>query len=225
MNTNVRVERRKNKRFQVHSGAFVILRPSDTCVGRIIDIGIDGLAFEYVDGEKPPGRPDELEIFVSNSVFRLKNLPCQSIYDLTIYESPLSSLNKKRCGVQFGKLTSRQKAKLSYFIEHHTAGAVSPRTNKSISDFQRPDINDERVLQIDEAEKEYLENLMNNRSRSCRRPKKETENPCKAEDVGLGNFVKCLKQNPFGCHLSVSFVNSWYCACPSAVYLSSRLRK
>jgi len=224
MNMNVRVERRKDKRFQVHSGAFVILRPSDTCVGRIIDIGLDGLAFEYIDGEKPPGRPDELEIFVTDSVFRLKNLPCQSIYDLTIYESPLSSLNKKRCGVQFGKLTSHQKAQLAYFIEHHTTGATGPRS-RSISDSQRRDTDDERVLQVNKADKKYLDNLMNNRSKSCRRPRQETENLCEAEDIGLGSFVKCLKQNPLGCHLSVSFVNSWYCACPSAVYVAKRLKK
>jgi hypothetical protein len=125
--------------------------------------------------------------------------------------------------VQFGKLTSHQKAQIAYFIEHHTTGAVSSRTNKSISDFQRPDINDERVLQIDKEEKKYLENLTNNRSRSCRRPKEEIENLCGAKDIGLGSFVKCVNQNPFGCHLSVGFVNSWYCACPSAVYVAKRL--
>jgi len=122
--TKVRVERRKHKRFQVHSGAFVILSPSDTCMGQIIDIGMDGLAFECIGSEEPSSRPNKLEIFVTNSAFCLKELPCQIVYDLTTYQSPLSPLNKKRYGVQFGKLTPHQKAQLADFIEHHTIGAV-----------------------------------------------------------------------------------------------------
>ena len=115
----VNVERRKHKRFRVHSGAFVILSPSDTCMGRITDIGMDGLAFKCVGSEKPSSRPNKLEIFVTDTAFCLKELPCQIVYDLTI-QSPFSSLNKKRYGVHFGKLTPHQKAQLAYFIEHHT---------------------------------------------------------------------------------------------------------
>ena len=122
--TKVPVERRKYKRFRVHSGAFVILSPPDTCKGQITDIGMDGLAFECVGSEEPSSRPNKLEIFVTNTAFCLKELPCQIIYDLTIYQSPFSSLNKKRYGVQFGKLTPKQTSQLAHFIEHHTIGAV-----------------------------------------------------------------------------------------------------
>ncbi len=221
--TKVRVEQRKHKRFQVHSGAFVSLRPSHTYVGRIIDIGMDGLAFEYVDGEEPPSRPNELEIFVTDSNFHLKGLPCQSIYDLTLYKSPLSAWSKQRCGVQFGELTPDQKAQLAYFIEHHTKGGKSLRT-KSILDYQRTDTTHERALQIDKEDKKYLENVINNLPKGCRQPKQGFENICKAEDIELEGFVKCLTGNPLRCHLSVGFLHSWYCACPLGVYIAKKLK-
>ncbi|UCD86737.1 MAG: PilZ domain-containing protein [Desulfobacterales bacterium] len=118
--TKVRIERRKHKRFRVNSSAFVMLTPPDTCMGRIIDIGADGLAFEYVDGEDTPSRPNELEIIVTDSAFRLNHIPCEIIYDLTIYENPVASSNKKRFGVQFGKLTDYQRDQIQYFIRNHT---------------------------------------------------------------------------------------------------------
>ncbi len=120
--TKVPVEQRKYRRFRVHSGAFVTLRPSDTCVGQIIDIGMDGLAFECLGSEEPLSRPNKLEIFVTDSAFCLKELPCQIIYDLTTYQSDLSSLDKKRYGVEFGELTPKQTSQLADFIEHHTIG-------------------------------------------------------------------------------------------------------
>ncbi len=122
--TKVIVERRKDRRFLAHDGVFVTLKPSDTHMGRVIDINMYGLAFEYVNGEDSPVHPNELEIFVSDSAFRLNKVPCQIIYELTVYESPLSSGNKKRCGVEFGELTPKQTSQLSDFIEHHTTGEV-----------------------------------------------------------------------------------------------------
>jgi hypothetical protein len=69
-------ERRKLKRFQVQQGAFVILRPSDTGVGWLIDISTDGLTLEYITTREPEIQPTILEIFVADSPFRLYEIPC-----------------------------------------------------------------------------------------------------------------------------------------------------
>ena len=122
-NRKERFERRRRKRFLVHNGAFVILKPSNTHMGRLVDINMYGLALEYINVDEPVIKPVELEIFVANNPFRM-NLSCETIYDLTIYESPLSSWNKKRCGVEFGELTPDQTSQLKYFMEHHTTGEV-----------------------------------------------------------------------------------------------------
>jgi hypothetical protein len=121
--TKVRSEDRKHKRFRAREGVFVMLKPSNTHMGRLVDINMSGLALEYIDIDEPVIKPVELEIFVANSPFRM-NLSCETIYDLTIYESPLSSWNKKRCGVEFGELTPDQTSQLEYFIDHHTTGEV-----------------------------------------------------------------------------------------------------
>jgi len=79
-----------------------------------------GLAFDYVVGEKLPKPPTELEIFVKGSTFRLNNIPCKAIWVKASRQSPVTSINKRRCGVRFGELTDYQKLKLKEFIETHT---------------------------------------------------------------------------------------------------------
>ncbi len=41
---------------------------------------------------------------------------------------------------------------------------------------------------------------------------------CKARDIGLGEFLLCLEEDPFKCDLAVSFGNSYYCKCPLRRY-------
>ena len=120
--TKVLVERRQHKRFRAKSGAFVILRPCDTGAGRLINISMHGLMFEYVSTKEPSATATEVEIFVTDSVFHLYGVPCQSIWDLPIYELPDISLQKRRCGVQFGELSPQHITQLEYFIENYTSG-------------------------------------------------------------------------------------------------------
>ena len=126
-NTEVRIERRKDKRFLVRNGAFVTLGSSDSVVGRIIDVSMGGLTFYCVDCQRPSLKATELEIFVTGNAFRLGEVPCQSIWDLTLPEVAPSSLHTKQCGVQFGDLTPYQKSQLEHFIQHHTKGEVKPQ--------------------------------------------------------------------------------------------------
>jgi hypothetical protein len=120
----VQVERRKHKRFRVEDGAFVALRPSDHGVGRLIDISMGGLTFDYVTMQPPSVKATELDIFVTNSSFRLFEIPCQSVWDLNTYDIPTTPIHKRRCGVEFGDLTSRQILQIENFIENHTVGEV-----------------------------------------------------------------------------------------------------
>jgi len=117
-------ERRKLKRFQVQIGAFVILRPSDTGVGRLIDISTDGLTLEYISTQEPKIQPTRLEIFVADSPFRLYEVPCETITDLVTNETDEGSLSKRRRGIKFGKLSPSQSAQLEYFILHHTQAEI-----------------------------------------------------------------------------------------------------
>jgi hypothetical protein len=118
-------DRRKRRRLRVQGGAFVILSPSDAGVGRLIDISMDGLSFDYVTTQEPTGEPTELQIFVTDSAFRLYKIPCKTITDLKTFEIPQTHSHKRRSGVQFGKLTETQKSQIEYFIQKYTTEEVS----------------------------------------------------------------------------------------------------
>ena len=123
-NMKVRIDGIKQKRLGVKKGAFVILRPSDVHVGRLLDINMQGLTFEYVCGNEPASYPNELEIFEIETAFRLNKVPCQIVNDLTIRNNPMTSTNRRRCDVKFDELTPDQICLLGYFIQNHTMGAV-----------------------------------------------------------------------------------------------------
>jgi hypothetical protein len=117
----VQTNQRKNKRFRALDGAFVAIKPSDTHVGRLIDISMGGLAFDYVIGQELPRPPTELEVFVKGSTFRLSHIPCKAIWVKTSGLGRMNSISKRRCGVRFGKLTEQQELMLKAFIERYTA--------------------------------------------------------------------------------------------------------
>jgi hypothetical protein len=122
--TKTTIERRKHKRYSVSEGAFVALRPPDSGVGRLIDISMSGLTFDYVTMQPPSAKATELNVFVTNSAFSLREIPIRSVWDLTTYDIPTTPLHKRRCGVEFGDLTSDQRLQIEHFIENYTVAEV-----------------------------------------------------------------------------------------------------
>lgn len=119
-NSEEQVERRKHKLFRVLRTVFVAVRPHFDTVGRLIDIGMDGLAFAYLDSEKRARKSLELDIFSKNGDFYLQKVPCETISDLKAYESPFGPIIMRKCTVKFEELTPRQKTDLERFIKDHT---------------------------------------------------------------------------------------------------------
>jgi len=115
-------EHRKHKLFRVLKTVFVAVRPHFDTVGRLIDIGMDGLAFAYLDIEKRPRKSLELDIFSKDGGFYLQKVPCETISDLKAYESPFGPIIMRKCTVQFGDLTPHQISQLQQFIQDHTTG-------------------------------------------------------------------------------------------------------
>jgi len=119
------VEQRQHKRFRVRDDAVVIFKSPDVGMGRIIDISMDGLTFDYVTSQVLPIKATKLDICLTGTSFCLYDLPCRSIWELSIYKKPPTSLlHRKQCGVQFGGLTDIQKSQLEDFIQNHTTGTV-----------------------------------------------------------------------------------------------------
>jgi len=122
------VERRKYVRFLVQPNTYAALGSRFTKVGKVRDISIGGLAFEYLSNTEDLDQPySKIAIYQSENKFHLANLPCRVIYDL-----PQRALNKNlvsnsiyvtnRCAVQFITIAEHQIERLTYFLDHHTKG-------------------------------------------------------------------------------------------------------
>ena len=118
------VDQRQLKRFLVREDTVVIFRSPDAGMGRLIDISMGGLTFDWVTSEVLPIEATRVDICRTGSLFILYNLPCRTIWELSIYEKRPTSLHRKRCGLQFGKLTPQQVSQLKYFIQNHTTSEV-----------------------------------------------------------------------------------------------------
>ena len=117
------VERRKHKRYQAQDGAIAAFRNHAIKVGQIMDISLGGLSFQYIDEGEQPKKSFDLDIFLTENVFRIESVPAQTISDFEIVsEVPYSSVKIRRHGAEFGELTQKQVSQLHYFFQNHTTG-------------------------------------------------------------------------------------------------------
>ena len=114
-------ERREYQRFRVQEGTFAVFGPDSNKIGQIIDISMGGLAFHYMSGEEPNGSK-ELNIFLAESSFYLRKIPFRTVWDQDTRQVPFSSIDIRRCGVEFGSLSEAQSSQLESFIDDHTLG-------------------------------------------------------------------------------------------------------
>ena len=117
-------ERRKYIRFQAKDHAFAALRNGFNKIGKIFDISINGLGFSFLDERTQVNSTDDhtqVNIFISGNGFHLSNIPCRIVYETpdTKPDKDLS-LQRSRCGLQFGKLTGSQMDQLEFFLKHYT---------------------------------------------------------------------------------------------------------
>ncbi len=120
-------ERRKFTRFVVPENVYAALGPSFSKVGRIKNISISGLVIEYLTDDDSVAGNSRVDIFIRGEKFYLSKLPCKIVYDVPIEpsaSSQVSGLIRKRCGVQFNRLTSRLRKRLEGFLKVGTIGTA-----------------------------------------------------------------------------------------------------
>ena len=164
------MERRNHQRYGVQTGTFAVLRStsielskiSDMSMGeiafavikskpikmgQIINISKDGLAFHYIDRHGASNNLFKMDILFAQDAFYLDRLLFKPIFDVEIAtDIPLNSFTIRKCGVQFGELSSRQQSRLDYFIHNHT--------------LDRPDFNTMLRPWAEEKAQIYTENEM-----------------------------------------------------------------
>ena len=126
-------EQRKYTRYAAADNAFAALEPGFNRVGRIQDISIMGLAFEYLTDEVADFKVSKVDIFVSGEDFFISKIPCKVVYDISLETSGANQsptgLMHKRCGLAFESLPNTEKSMIEQFIEAHTTG-LAPRRKK-----------------------------------------------------------------------------------------------
>lgn len=115
-------ENRRHARITVSEGAFVALYSGQTVVGRVKDISLGGLAFEYIkDAYLPLTAAGKIDLFSSEQDFRLSDFPGNVVYECPVKKDPLfapfSSIDMCKCGIRFKKLREDQLQDLVQFID------------------------------------------------------------------------------------------------------------
>lgn len=124
----VEKEKRKYIRFIARPDTYAALGARFTKVGKVSQISVGGLAFEYIpitEAREPDST--KLTLFLCDKDFFLPDLPCRVIsdgldcaFDRDPESGPFYTVNK--CAVQFKAISEAQKRGLEYLLTHLTLG-------------------------------------------------------------------------------------------------------
>jgi len=129
------IDRRKHERFQLQHTVFATLLPDYQKTGKVIDVSMGGLAFQYLAELHPPAASCELMFFSASGDFCLSGLSFVTVSDFENDRVPFSSIRTRRCGLQFGELVGDQIAKLGYFLHNYTTNKAEIK-NEAHTDCQ-----------------------------------------------------------------------------------------
>ena len=113
------IERRKHRRLQAKDCALVSLGAETRRMWHLIDISVGGLAFRYLYGIEEPKQFSELVLLTKEASFCLEKIPFTLVDDCEMNGRFLSKYTFRRCGVRFGKLTTKQSVQLQHFIARY----------------------------------------------------------------------------------------------------------
>jgi hypothetical protein len=137
------IDRRERPRYSTKAGTFALLRATSIALskiqdmsmgeigfavikskpvkmGQIINISTKGLAFDYIVRRGESTQVYKLDILFARDAFYLGKLLFKPVFDYAVdSEVPVDAFTIRRCGVQFGELTSHQKSRLEFFLNKH----------------------------------------------------------------------------------------------------------
>ena len=122
-------EKRRDIRFVAADDVVVVLPDKVSKIGRVIDIGQGGLAFELIDDEESRWEFSKRDISLWANEFRVSDIPCKMVYDIPVqpppeYELLSAHIKTRRFGIQFESLTENQKGQLEFLLKTYTKGKI-----------------------------------------------------------------------------------------------------
>lgn len=118
-------DERAYERFTPPESAYVVFRPDFNRVGRIKDIGLGGLGFEFVVGEKVDiSETNHIDILLTGEDMYLQDVSCRIIWEseTTPNVGEPEVFFSGSCGLQFQNMTVAQKAQLERLIAQLSGG-------------------------------------------------------------------------------------------------------
>ena len=114
-----RQNRSKDQRFSIQENVFAALRPHFKKLGKVNDISLNGLSFDYISNGRRSEGHLEVDLFGKDQTFYLGQIRCRVVSDSTINDhTPLSSLRISRLSLRFENLTDEQRSKLKQVIQN-----------------------------------------------------------------------------------------------------------
>jgi hypothetical protein len=122
-------DKRRDIRFVAGEDVVVVLPDKVSKIGRVIDIGQGGLAFELIDDAESRWEFSRRDISLWVNEFRVSDIPCKMVYDIPVqppaeYELLSFHIKTRRCGIQFESLTENQRGQLEFLLKTYTKGKV-----------------------------------------------------------------------------------------------------
>lgn len=115
-------ERRSHKRHKVMDVSVVVGKRR---VGHIIDMGLGGLSFSYIEYKDLPNEKLELGIVFGKNGRYLEKLPSKIVSDSVLSHGPTAHpVVIRRCSVQFLPFDEGQLQNLKAFIQAHSQNGV-----------------------------------------------------------------------------------------------------
>jgi hypothetical protein len=113
-----RYKHRKYKRYKVRNGLTVVLDSEALTGDEILDIGMGGLTFNFVDRGEPLKETFSIDIYLDQKLV-LEKLKVKLVSNIEVGDISFSSKNIRRISVQFLSLTPVQEFDLKTLIKSH----------------------------------------------------------------------------------------------------------
>jgi PAS domain S-box-containing protein len=138
---NTLVDRRRDERFQVRSGALVKYNRHATKLSHTLDISLGGLAFNYVARRKLPQGSCVIEILLADYGFFLNDIGFETIWDVKTRALPASSMAIRQRGVKFIGLTRHQEVQLAAIFKIEQKRRAERKREKQAAELAYAELN------------------------------------------------------------------------------------
>jgi hypothetical protein len=115
-------ERRQHPRYHIPEGDFEVFSRDANITGKLNNISMGGLAFQYSPVEGRRAEPETIDIMAkSPDPFFLPSVACKTRYDISVLAEAQTFTGAaiRLTGVQFFQLDEEQAQKLALFIKKY----------------------------------------------------------------------------------------------------------